>query len=213
MCTIIYKVGGSLLSLPDLSRRLQAVLEQPLRFAQETPRKQRVNPLLVVGGGSVADAVRNWDKVHKLGDELAHDLALRSMSFNAHLVCAILKDARVVANRAEAGTAWSDGKIAVLASAEFVDQEERANLDLLPRSWDVTSDSVAAYVGIHWPAAALVFLKSAALPEAFDLQTAARQGLVDPYLPRLAARIPTIGWADLRADEPSIRPWLVLRRG
>jgi 5-(aminomethyl)-3-furanmethanol phosphate kinase len=208
MCTIIYKVGGSLLSLPDLSHRLRAVLEQPLEFATETPRNQPVKPLMVVGGGSVADAVRHWDNVHKLGDELAHDLALRSMSFNSQLVSAILKDARVVANRAEAGTAWSDGNIAVLASAEFVCEEERVTRDLLPRSWDVTSDSVAAYAGVHWPAAALVLLKSTALPEAFDLQGAARDGLVDPYLPGLAARIPTIGWANLRADKPIIRHWL-----
>jgi 5-(aminomethyl)-3-furanmethanol phosphate kinase len=206
MCTVIYKVGGSLLSLPDLSRRLCSVLEQPVSFAGAT-RHERVKPLLVVGGGLVADVVRNWDEVHKLGDERAHDLALRSMSFNAHLVASVLKQARVVASRAEAAAAWSERKIAVLAAAEFVDQEENASRDLLPRSWDVTSDSIAAYVALRWPVAVLVLLKSTAL-QACDPWAAARQGLVDSYFPGLAARVRTIGWANLRDAEPTIQPWI-----
>ncbi len=212
MSTIIYKVGGSLLSLPDLSQRLRAVLAQPISFAAAAGEKS-VKPLLVVGGGPVADVVRDWDKVHRLGDDLAHDLALRSMTFNAQLVAATLKQARVASNRAEAEAAWSAGKIAVLASAEFVDQEERASHELLPRSWDVTSDSIAAYVAVHWPAAALVLLKSTALPEAIDVQTAATHGLVDRYLPIVAGRVPNLGWSDLRAEKPIVRQWLLSERG
>jgi 5-(aminomethyl)-3-furanmethanol phosphate kinase len=208
MSIVVYKVGGSLLSLPDLSRRLRAVLEQPVPFAKLGAQDKRIDPLLIVGGGPVADAVRDWDQQHKLGDQAAHDLALRSMSFNAYLVGSILKNATVVTNRAEARAAWADGDAAVLASAEFVDHEERETHDFLPRSWDVTSDSIAAYVALHWPAAALVFLKSVALPEEFDLQTAAQHGFVDRHLPVLAARIPQIGWCDLRAEQPIIRQWL-----
>ena len=152
MFTIVYKVGGSLLSLPDLSLRLAAVLEQPVALGSEPSESGGIKGLLVVGGGPVADAVRDWDKVHNLGDERAHDLALRSMSFNAHLVAAILTNARLATNREEARAAWSDGKLAVLASAEFVREEERITGDVLPRSWDITSDSIAAYIALHWPA-------------------------------------------------------------
>jgi aspartokinase-like uncharacterized kinase len=208
MCTILYKLGGSLLSQPDLVPRLRAVLEQPVSFDSSWPGTELVKPLIVVGGGPVADAVRDWDKIHQLGDERAHDLALRSMSFNAHLITALLQNARVVASRAEADRAWLDGKIAVLDATAFVDHEEQVTGNLLPRSWDITSDSIAASVALRWPAAALVFLKSVALPAELDLPTAAKQGLVDPYLPNLAARLCPIGWANLRSDKPRIQQWL-----
>jgi 5-(aminomethyl)-3-furanmethanol phosphate kinase len=213
MCTIVYKVGGSLLARPDLSQRLAGVLEQPIAVGSKPRETGSIKRLLVVGGGSAANSVRDWDKLHNLGDERAHELALRSMSFNAHLVAAILKNARLVAQRAEARAAWSDAKIAILASAEFVGEEERATGDFLPRSWDVTSDSIAAYIALHWPAAALVLLKSVPLPKDADLETAARQGLVDPYLCRLADRIPRIGWADLSLGEPIVRLWHSPGRG
>jgi len=217
MCTIVYKLGGSLLSHADLFPRLRAVLKQSVLFASPRSGTERIKPLIVVGGGPVADAVRDWHKVHRLGDEVAHDLALQSMSFNAGLVARLLPGARMVASRAEGNAAWSDGKVAVLASAEFVDAEERTTRDLLPRSWHVTSDSIAAYVARRWPAAAIVLLKSVELPEDCDLQSAAKQGLVDPDFPSFARRACSIGWVNLRGvnpqgvdprcGEPSIRHW------
>jgi aspartokinase-like uncharacterized kinase len=208
MCTVVYKLGGSLLDLPDLARRLHSFLEQPFPFSGKSQHGDQFRRLLVVGGGSVADAVRRWDKVHDLGDELAHRLAMQSMSFNAELVAAILGEARIVATRIEARDAWAEGQIAVLAAAEFVDAEERASQNVLPRSWHVTSDSVAAYVAIRWPAAALVLLKSVPIPAACSAETAANRGFVDAYFPQLAGRIPRVGWVNLRADDRATQNWL-----
>jgi 5-(aminomethyl)-3-furanmethanol phosphate kinase len=208
MCTVVYKLGGSLLDLPDISRRLHSILEQPFPFRDKSQNGDQFRRLLVVGGGSVADAVRRWDKVHDLGDDLAHRLAMQSMSFNAELVAAILGEARVVATRIEARDAWAKGQIAVLAAAEFVDAEERASQNILPRSWHVTSDSVAAYVAIHWPAAALALLKSVPVPAECSAETAAKRGFVDAYFPQLAGRVPRVGWVNLRADDPTTLTWL-----
>jgi aspartokinase-like uncharacterized kinase len=208
MYTIVYKLGGSLLALPDLSRRLQDLLKQPLPFSGESQHPERLQRLLIVGGGPIADAVRHWDQVHRLRDSAAHELAMQSMSFNARFVAAILSGARVVATRAEARDAWTQGCVAVLAAAEFVEAEERSSGDLLPRSWDVTSDSVAAYVTLHWPADALVLLKSVPLPAECDANSAARRTDVDAYFPHLASRVPQIGWVNLRADvSPTIQLW------
>jgi len=52
--------------------------------------------VLVPGGGATADVVRAWDRQHRLGEETAHWLALRSMTFNAHFLKAILPGAGVV---------------------------------------------------------------------------------------------------------------------
>ena len=98
----------------------------------------------------------------------------------------------------------------MLAAADFVDAEERASHDFLPRSWDVTSDSVAAYVALHWPADALALLKSVPLPAECDVETAARRGFLDAYFPHLAGRVPQIGWVNLLSDDPSIQRWIEL---
>ena len=207
MCTIVYKLGGSLLDLPDLAQRLNALLNEPLPFFTR-PVAKKPNRLVVVGGGPIADAVRQLDRTHGLGDELAHRLAMQSMSLNAQLVAAVVRDAELVTSREEACDMWSEGRVAVLRAAEFVEAEERESNDFLPRSWNVTSDSVAAYVARHWPADGLVLLKSVSIPAERDPAAASSQGLVDPQFPLLAGRIPFIGWANLRSEKPTIERWL-----
>ena len=90
MPTIVYKVGGSLLGLPDLPRRLRRVL------STVDDRK----PLLMVGGGPTADVVREWDRLHGLGDERAHWLALRSLMLNEALLVELMSQTRLVHSRA-----------------------------------------------------------------------------------------------------------------
>jgi 5-(aminomethyl)-3-furanmethanol phosphate kinase len=207
MCTIVYKLGGSLLDLPDLSERLHALLNQPVPlFATRVAEKNK--RLVVVGGGPLADVVRRWDRAHGLGDELAHRLGMQSMSFNAQLVAAILRDAQLVTSRSEASDVWSKGRVAVLAAAEFVEAEERRSHDFLPRSWNVTSDSVAAYVAHHWPADGLVLLKSVSVPSECDANSASNRGLVDAHFPLLVGRIPIVSWTNLRSEKPTIEHWL-----
>ena len=57
MMTIVYKIGGSLLDLPDLARRVELIV---------SPQSDG-RPLFVVGGGPTANIVREWDRVHQLG--------------------------------------------------------------------------------------------------------------------------------------------------
>ena len=82
MRTIVYKVGGSLLSLPDLASRICAVREQC----------SDSRPLLVVGGGKAADLVRDWDRNHQLGQERSHWLALESMKLNEAFLQELLQE-------------------------------------------------------------------------------------------------------------------------
>lgn len=207
MQTIVYKLGGSLLTLPDFAQRLLGVLEQRLPGQEECLAPRR---LLIVGGGEMADVVRRWDQIHGLGDRNAHELAMRTMSLNAGLVAAVLDKACVVANREAAEAAWACDELPVLAAAEFVSAEERRTDDRLPRSWDVTSDSVAAFITAHWPADALVLIKSIPVPRDCDAESAASRGYVDAAFPRLAAATPRIAWVNLRDAEPTTAPWIVL---
>lgn len=54
----------------------------------------------------------------------------------------------------------------------------------LPCSWDVTSDSIVAWVAIQLRASQLILLKSCSVPVA-TVSELARQGIVDSYLPTL----------------------------
>ncbi len=207
MRTIVYRVGGSLLSLADLGKRLKSLFELPVPLVGGSTGSAPAKKLVVVGGGAIADVVRNWDQVHRLGDADSHDLALRAMSFNARFVVTLLSDAELVADRIEARDVWDRGGIVVLAASEFVDEEEKLTGEQLPRSWDVTSDSIAAYVALHWPADGLVLCKSVPPVAVCDAGAAARNGHVDSYFAQLAPRIPAIAWVNLRADNLAIERW------
>ncbi|MBW3540464.1 MAG: hypothetical protein KY476_09345 [Planctomycetes bacterium] len=54
MTVVVYKLGGSLLTLPGFEQRLE-------RLLASRPEDER--PLVVVGGGAAADVVREWDRL------------------------------------------------------------------------------------------------------------------------------------------------------
>ncbi len=73
---IVVKVGGSLFDSPRLGPALRAYLDA----------LAPADVLLVPGGGPVADAVRELDRTHGLGEEAAHWLALRSLGVTKELL-------------------------------------------------------------------------------------------------------------------------------
>jgi aspartokinase-like uncharacterized kinase len=229
---VLFKLGGSLLTLPDLGRRVRDVMNEPARIgvpcatlsrttfgrgpsgrAQPEPpvtpaSLPRHRPLLVVGGGPAADLVREWDRIHHLGDDLAHRLAISAMSSTALLAASLVDRARLVSRTDELPAVWERGELPVSLVEPLLTELEAHSRDRLPDSWDVTSDSIAAWLAIQLQADELVLLKSVDLPPA-GLEAAAREGLVDSYFPRLAGRLPRVTWIDLRAADraaPSAGP-------
>jgi 5-(aminomethyl)-3-furanmethanol phosphate kinase len=207
MPLVVYKLGGSLLTLGDLERRLTGVLKQPLSLPTQAAAGRPLEQAVLVGGGQAADVVRNWDRSHKLGAERSHDLALAAMAFNARLVNSLLHASELVPRRSLVRKACARGMIAVLDPAVVLAEAERRASERLPRSWDVTSDSIAAFLAIEWRAAALVLIKSTPRPAGLSPIGAARRGAVDRYFPHLAARIPLVAWANLRSKRPTIQRW------
>jgi aspartokinase-like uncharacterized kinase len=170
----IIKVGGSLYDLPDLAQRLA-------KFLITLPQEPF---LLVPGGGITADAVRQLDRCHGLGEERAHWLALRALSLNARLLVALFENAIVVSDSIAALESWRAGRVPILDVFEFAAADE-SNDDHLPHSWKVTSDSFACRAAMSMGASELIFLKSAAITEPFDLVASARSGLIDEHCPDL----------------------------
>jgi len=176
---VVVKVGGSLYDLPDLGERLGAWL-------RELPKS---NFVLVPGGGPAADLVRAWDRQHQLGEESAHWLALRALTFNAHFLASRLLGSYVIKNLDEAGS----GPIPILDMHAWATMAERRG-NRFPHTWEVTSDSLAAQVATVSKAAQLVLLKSVPLPEGMNWHEAARQGIVDLFFPQAIS----LASADLR---------------
>ncbi|HUG89936.1 MAG TPA: hypothetical protein VML55_03825 [Planctomycetaceae bacterium] len=192
----VYKLGGSLLLLPDLAARLERL------FAREPSGVRR---LVVVGGGPTADVVRAWDRVHGLGHERAHRLAIQALQLNESLVSELLPGSRIVRSSAEAEHAWDRGEVSILCLHDFLRTAEPGAPLPLPHTWNVTSDSLAAWVAAVWPAGRLVLLKSTSLARRDG--PLAGEMPVDPHFPQLAPHVAEIGWVNLRDESPALESW------
>lgn len=202
MPVTVLKLGGSLLDLGDLPQRLRAVIA---KLGDD-------QPLLVCGGGDAADIVRRWHETHGLDEEQSHWLAMDSIRLNQRLLLTLIPELELISNRAAAESVWKRDRVPLLDLFSFVSIEESAAAQPLPHTWNVTSDSLAAWVAIRWPASRLVLLKSAELPDnrhGWTRQAAADAGLVDRYFPSLTMNLLTSFWCDLRSDrDVSLQPLL-----
>ncbi|MEP7310035.1 MAG: hydantoinase/oxoprolinase family protein [Acidobacteriota bacterium] len=128
-------------------------------------------PLLVVpGGGPFADAVRAVDSRYHLSDDAAHWMAVLAMDQYARLVVSRLSNGQIVEGPREMRVALAAGLVPVLAPSLWLREA-----DPLPHSWDVTSDSIAAWVAGQTRAHRLVVIKPAG---------AEGRDLVDSYFSR-----------------------------
>ncbi len=191
----IVKLGGSLLDFDELPTALRRW------FGEQTPATN----LVIVGGGHLADQIRNCDRRFHLGDDAAHRLAIRAMGVNAHLLAELI-GARIVSGLNEVTSVA--GEILILDPVRMLlDGEPPLPSAALPRDWNTTSDSIAAHVAQLSEADELVLLKSA-LPRAGDCRnwrSAAAIGFVDAHFPSIAASLPAVRCVNLR--DPHMPQW------
>lgn len=162
MIDAVVKVGGALLQTGDALARTITALE-PL-----APNRMI---LIVPGGGPFADAVRSVSEQHPLADDDAHWMAILGMDQFAILLASRIRNAELVHCRGEVARAHARGKIPVLAPYRWLREA-----DPLPHSWDVTSDSIAAWIAARLAALQLILIK----PDAHDALTA-----LDRYFDRV----------------------------
>jgi aspartokinase-like uncharacterized kinase len=135
------------------------------------------HPLLVVpGGGRFADAVREADRRFGLSATTAHRMAVLGMEQFGWMLRDLIPG----------------GHETVLLPAALP-------LDELPASWDVTSDSIAAWVADRFGAGRLVLVKAIDSLDGLahmtvDELAALRPGGVDEYLPTVLERASFETW-------------------
>jgi aspartokinase-like uncharacterized kinase len=183
----VVKVGGSLYDLSGLGPRLQSWLEQA----------PSADVLLVPGGGPTAEAVRDLDRIHQLGEEKAHWLALHALHLNAHFLTRLLPEAEIVHDPEGAA-----GPVRVLDAFAFLSRQNDGP-NRLPHYWAVTSDSIAARAAVVFGASHLILLKSVTIPEGMDWEEAAEHGFVDEWF----ARTLRPAGAALRVRAVNFREW------
>ena len=185
---VVVKLGGSLLDWPDFPDRVRVVL----RFFAAYPC------IVVVGGGKSADVVRALDSAHAIGENRSHALALRALDLTAAVVEALVEGLVVVERPGEVERAWEAGQTPVLAPRWFMEHVDAASSDPLPRTWAVTTDSIAARVATYFGARELALLKSTAPETDTDRRSACGLGLVDSEFLTSSSRLPRVSVWDLR---------------
>jgi dihydroneopterin aldolase len=160
---IVVKLGGSTAEGGELRTWIAALASAAL-------------PLVVVpGGGPFAELVRTEQKRMGFSDEAAHAMAILAMDA---LGCVILdREARMAPARSldEVARVLGEGKIPVwLPSSMTIGASD------IPASWDITSDSLAAWLAGQLGAEALLLVKQTQAFSAEDSITdLVERGIVD----------------------------------
>ena len=122
----VVKIGGSL--FPDYAIKLANMLEG-------------TDSLIILGGGEFANLIRKYDSQIRFSDEVNHWTAIDCMDITAKLVNDKVDLARLAYSISEAEEISDEGLTPIFIVSEFLKAE-----DPFECSWDVTSDSIAAYV-------------------------------------------------------------------
>lgn len=142
---VVVKLGGSLAAIPG-------ALEAASSAVVDLARRHRV--VVVPGGGAFADAVREMDRRLGLSDDAAHWMAILAMDQYGHLLAEQIERAVLVEEPGGIGAAVGAGRVAVLAPYRWM-----RSADVLPHTWEASSDSVAAFIAGALDAAHLVLVK------------------------------------------------------
>lgn len=173
---LVIKIGGA---LSTISGALVAVGQGVARLAA----RRRV--VVIPGGGPFARAVRDFDQVHALSPSAAHWMAILAMDQYAWALAERIPESVVVEDQGGISEAHRTHRIPILAPYHWL----RA-ADELPHTWDVTSDSLAAYLTTLLGAGELLLVKP----------VAGGRELCDPWFERaVPAGMPwrIVGWEEM----------------
>ncbi len=127
----VLKVGGSLAEYP----------KKLMRLCQELSVLAEAHRILIVpGGGKFADIVRKIDKIYRLSNNAAHKMAILAMDQYGFFLSDITPNSYVSCSLDEASNV-TNRKLPILLPSKHMLHE-----DTLEYSWDVTSDTITAYI-------------------------------------------------------------------
>jgi 5-(aminomethyl)-3-furanmethanol phosphate kinase len=192
----VIKIGGSLSRGNALSRLCKQI---------EILGKSR-HLLIIPGGGDFADLVRKVYTQYSLSATAAHFMAVLAMDQYGYLLSQLIPHSILIRDWLALNPDSWENKVAIMLPSEWM-----IHHDPLPHSWDITSDSIAAWVAAQSDCRRLILLKDvdglwaqsdekpgykALISEMTLAQLSRHAGGVDPYL-----------WRILKSS--AIETWLV----
>lgn len=177
MTALVAKIGGSLWRSPLLAKWIAALAAYPRELT------------IVPGGGPFADAVRAAQGPMGFSDRAAHEMALLAMEQYALALCDLSPILELADTFDEAKAVRSRGNTPVWRPRSMTLEAD------IPASWDVTSDSLAAWYAREIGATRLLLIKSV------DPGSAGQpRDLVDPRFSQFAGDLQVFvaGPSDLR---------------
>jgi len=140
----ILKIGGS----------LTADLVSLKKLCQELSQLAKVHEIAVVpGGAEFADTVRKFDKKFGLSKTAAHKMAILSMDQYGLFLSDIIPDSYVCYDLQEIIHS-KKGRLPIFLPSQLMFRDNP-----LENSWDVTSDTIAAYIVTKLCATKLLLVK------------------------------------------------------
>jgi len=178
----VIKLGGSHAFAPHLADWIEAIA------------RHRGRIVVVPGGGPFADAVRAAQPKMGFDEGAAHRMALLAMEQYGCALASLNPRLALAESRAEIDRAFEAGHVPIWLPTRMVLAATE-----IPWSWDVTSDSLAAWLAGTLHAARLLLVKHVAAG-AVGVQDFVARGLLDPAFPRflMASGVPAflLGPAD-----------------
>lgn len=173
----VVKLGGSLAEADSLRLWLAALAESEV--------------VIVPGGGPFADQVRRAQEFWRFDEDTAHIMAILAMR-QYGVMLAGLHPGFATATHPDA---MRNAPMIWLPDPEALNPAE------IPASWDVTSDSLAAWLARKLGAAHLLLVKSAPIPPGnFPVSQLVAANVVDPAFPRFMLTAGCSVWLARRED-------------
>ena len=122
----VVKIGGSL--FPDYAIELAKQLEN-------------TDSVIILGGGEFANLIRKYDDEMQFSEQTTHWCAIDCMDIIAKLVNDKINSTKLAYSIEDINKISNEGFTPIFVVSEFLKTE-----DPFECSWDVTSDSIAAYV-------------------------------------------------------------------
>jgi aspartokinase-like uncharacterized kinase len=161
---IVIKLGGSLSRSDCLVNCLNKV--------EKNYQGRAV--VIVPGGGAFADQVRLAQQQWQFDDQTAHHMAILAMQQMALMINGLKPDFAIANTLAEIQGLLSRKKI-VIWSPNIMELDSAG----IAASWDITSDSLSAWLADKLSATKLILIKSAVVDARLSLQQLAELDVVD----------------------------------
>lgn len=161
---IVVKLGGSLSQSDALINSLNSLEKN---YADRAV-------VIVPGGGAFADQVRLAQRRWQFDDSTAHRMAVLAMQQMALLIKGLKDDFTIARSTTDIPKQLQQQKT-VVWSPDIVELDNAG----IQASWDITSDSLAAWLAKVISATELILVKSAMIDASLSLNQLAKQDIID----------------------------------